>query len=52
MSSTNKITAQGFQSSRSSAAETTVVSATTPLTERSIPFERITKVIPMALIRI
>ena len=36
---------------RSSAAETTVVRTTTPLTERSIPPVKMTKVIPTALIR-
>ena len=35
---------------RSSAADTTVVSATTPPTDRSMPPDRMTNVIPMALI--
>ncbi len=50
ISSISGITAQAFQPARSSAAEATVVSATTPLTERSIPPVRMTSVIPMALI--
>ena len=51
MDNTMRITNHGFIPSRSKAAETTVDRTTTPLTERSIPFVRMTKVIPMALIR-
>ena len=51
ISSTITITSQGSMPSfRRSAAETTVVRATTPPTERSIPPDRITNVMPMALI--
>ena len=51
MTSTMTITSHGsVPLLRSSAAETTVVSATTPPTDRSIPPDRITNVMPMALI--
>ena len=51
IASMRKMTAQAFQPSRSNTAEATVVSATTPLTERSIPPVRITNVMPMPLIK-
>ncbi len=47
----SRITTQVFHPSRSNAADATVVSATTPLTERSMPPVRMTNVIPMALIK-
>ncbi len=50
ISSISRTTSQGLVSARSRAALATVVSATTPLTDRSIPPERITSVMPTALI--
>ncbi len=51
IASMRSITTHGSHSPRSSAAEATVVSAMTPPTDRSIPPDRITKVMPIALIR-
>jgi hypothetical protein len=48
MTSTTAIAAYGFQPAASSAAETIVVSAITAPTDRSMPPERITNVMPTA----
>ena len=51
IASISSITIQGFQPARSNAAETVVVKAITPLTERSIPPEITTNVSPIVLIK-
>ena len=50
ISSMSRTTIQGLMPSRSMAAVATVVRAMTPLTDRSIPPDRITRVMPTALI--